>query len=365
MVSQWRSCHWSSRSSPSWPRIQVASSLAAVSCGRSGAAYSGEDHYIHVYVSQIRKKLAAADPDGELSDLSSPNRAWATGCGSRPRLERSLSDSGARTAPLPLGRGPHRRDMAYPMATIPPAYRGRSTRMSRTCTWSVRDRSHRRAGRRVTLVGLRGAERTPAAGPGARRGGWTHRARDLAAGWPRLRHRGREPPMTETSEADAAHDRAHELRQLRPVQGRLAGDQYVRVVEPFARTFRREAPGHLIASERVLEPRGSWPRHRIAASGGDWPPDCERSGARRAGWPGQGPGGVRLRQHLLIGLCHRGDHASPGAGRRRAGAHHAVDHRHRHRARGGGHQLSADHSGLPQRRWVVHRGVRQPRAGRD
>lgn len=34
-----------------------------------GEAYSGEDHYIHVYVSQIRKKLAAADPDGELSDL--------------------------------------------------------------------------------------------------------------------------------------------------------------------------------------------------------------------------------------------------------------------------------------------------------
>jgi two-component system KDP operon response regulator KdpE len=34
-----------------------------------GEAYSGEDHYIHVYVSQIRKKLAAADPDGELGDL--------------------------------------------------------------------------------------------------------------------------------------------------------------------------------------------------------------------------------------------------------------------------------------------------------
>jgi two-component system KDP operon response regulator KdpE len=34
-----------------------------------GEAYSGEDHYIHVYVSQIRKKLAAADPDGELADL--------------------------------------------------------------------------------------------------------------------------------------------------------------------------------------------------------------------------------------------------------------------------------------------------------
>jgi two-component system KDP operon response regulator KdpE len=34
-----------------------------------GEAYSGEDHYIHVYVSQIRKKLAASDPDGGLADL--------------------------------------------------------------------------------------------------------------------------------------------------------------------------------------------------------------------------------------------------------------------------------------------------------
>jgi two-component system KDP operon response regulator KdpE len=34
-----------------------------------GEAYRGEDHYIHVYVSQIRKKLAAANPEGDLTDL--------------------------------------------------------------------------------------------------------------------------------------------------------------------------------------------------------------------------------------------------------------------------------------------------------
>jgi two-component system, OmpR family, KDP operon response regulator KdpE len=34
-----------------------------------GEAYSGEDHYIHVYVSQIRKKLAAADHTGGLANL--------------------------------------------------------------------------------------------------------------------------------------------------------------------------------------------------------------------------------------------------------------------------------------------------------
>ena len=30
---------------------------------------SGEDHYVHVYVSQIRKKLAAADHTGGLANL--------------------------------------------------------------------------------------------------------------------------------------------------------------------------------------------------------------------------------------------------------------------------------------------------------
>ena len=30
-----------------------------------GTAYSDEAHYVHVYVSQIRRKLEAADPDGD------------------------------------------------------------------------------------------------------------------------------------------------------------------------------------------------------------------------------------------------------------------------------------------------------------
>lgn len=34
-----------------------------------GEAYASEDHYVHVYLSQLRKKLAAADPTGELADL--------------------------------------------------------------------------------------------------------------------------------------------------------------------------------------------------------------------------------------------------------------------------------------------------------
>jgi two-component system, OmpR family, KDP operon response regulator KdpE len=34
-----------------------------------GQAYQAENHYIHVYVSKLRRKLAAADPEGELHDL--------------------------------------------------------------------------------------------------------------------------------------------------------------------------------------------------------------------------------------------------------------------------------------------------------
>ena len=34
-----------------------------------GTAYSDEAHYVHVYVSQIRRKIAALDPDGSLAGL--------------------------------------------------------------------------------------------------------------------------------------------------------------------------------------------------------------------------------------------------------------------------------------------------------
>ncbi len=34
-----------------------------------GEAYQGEDSYVYVHVSQLRRKLAAADPDGSLRDL--------------------------------------------------------------------------------------------------------------------------------------------------------------------------------------------------------------------------------------------------------------------------------------------------------
>jgi amino acid transporter len=49
---------------------------------------------------------------------------------------------------------------------------------------------------------------------------------------------------------------------MRPVRGSLPGNRYIRVIQPFSDEFRRRAPGHLIASERVLEPEG--PMGRVA-----------------------------------------------------------------------------------------------------
>ena len=50
-----------------------------------GAAYDDESHYIHVYVSQLRRKLANADPDGCLADLF----VAEPGVGYRVRVARS------------------------------------------------------------------------------------------------------------------------------------------------------------------------------------------------------------------------------------------------------------------------------------
>lgn len=55
-------------------RVLIAHAGRLVTRGRLlravwGEAYQSEDHYIHVYVSQLRRKLAAADPEGSLAGL--------------------------------------------------------------------------------------------------------------------------------------------------------------------------------------------------------------------------------------------------------------------------------------------------------
>jgi two-component system KDP operon response regulator KdpE len=55
-------------------KVLVANGGRVVTRGRllravCGTDYAVEGHYLHVYIGQIRRKLAAADPDGTLSDL--------------------------------------------------------------------------------------------------------------------------------------------------------------------------------------------------------------------------------------------------------------------------------------------------------
>ena len=47
-----------------------------------------------------------------------------------------------------------------------------------------------------------------------------------------------------------------DLQRLQEVRGRRAGDRYIKIIQPFSEEFRREASGHLVASERVLRPSG-------------------------------------------------------------------------------------------------------------
>ena len=55
-------------------KVLLANAGRVVTSGRLlravwGTAYAQEGHYLHVYIGQIRRKLAAADPEGALADL--------------------------------------------------------------------------------------------------------------------------------------------------------------------------------------------------------------------------------------------------------------------------------------------------------
>ena len=156
-----------------------------------------------------------------------------------------------------------------------------------------------------------------------------------------------------------------ELRERTERRGRLPGDRYVKVIEPFGEQFRRRASGHLIASEQVLRPVGMAGRTadmvRRVLIGQRIPTGKRGPRAHRAY---QRACHLRLGQHLVIRLRHRGDHARPGPGRgRRPGADAAAHGRDRGGAGDRGDQLPADDPRLPQRRRLVHRGQRQPGRG--
>ena len=58
-----------------------------------GEAYQGEDSYVYVHVSQLRRKLAAADPDGRAA-RPDRHRARASAIASGPELVRPTASDG-------------------------------------------------------------------------------------------------------------------------------------------------------------------------------------------------------------------------------------------------------------------------------
>jgi len=66
-------------------------------------------------------------------------------------------------------------------------------------------------------------------------------------------------PSASTKRGEPRHERdaqLHpELEWKEQLRGSQPGNRYVRIVRPYAREFKRRAPGHLVATERVLEPR--------------------------------------------------------------------------------------------------------------
>ncbi|MCL4535279.1 MAG: APC family permease [Chloroflexi bacterium] len=78
--------------------------------------------------------------------------------------------------------------------------------------------------------------------PGAEPGGQSPRLDDPVGQRQEPRHIGTEAPL--------------DVREMRPMRGRLPGTRYVRVTRSSAGGFERRGPGRLVATERVLRPRG-------------------------------------------------------------------------------------------------------------
>ncbi|MDP2936566.1 MAG: APC family permease [Dehalococcoidia bacterium] len=66
------------------------------------------------------------------------------------------------------------------------------------------------------------------------------------------------PEASQEPERVPTQDRpSPDLQEKSLLSGHKPGSHYVRIVRPFSREFSRQAPGHLVATERVLAPRGA------------------------------------------------------------------------------------------------------------
>ena len=86
-----------------------------------GTAYSDESHYLHVYVSRLRRKLAAADPSGEAGDLIQAEPGVGYRFRETPRATEAARADPERLAPAASGSCRHAivRDVTEPRRGLP------------------------------------------------------------------------------------------------------------------------------------------------------------------------------------------------------------------------------------------------------
>ena len=146
--------------------------------GRLGHGLRRRGHYLHVYVSRLRRKLAAADPTGATRDLivAEPGVGYRIAEADRPRrLERLLSVDEPCRGPLPLGgfvrwrhgQRPTRHRFRVRSTRPPGSARSRSRRSTPRSSSSLRGAAVARSPDRPA----RSPMPSPGSGAGARPGG--------------------------------------------------------------------------------------------------------------------------------------------------------------------------------------------------
>jgi amino acid transporter len=88
----------------------------------------------------------------------------------------------------------------------------------------------------------------------------TARELDLDMSGPRAARLAAPPPVTVKPPRRPSPRAQADLQGMQPLQGRHAGDRYVRVVRQHTDDFRFVAPGHLVATRDALEARGGFGR---------------------------------------------------------------------------------------------------------
>ena len=251
-----------------------------------GTAYADEAHYVHVYVSQIRRKLAAADPAGELAGLivAEPGVGYRVRAArTRTDPERSLSAAAVELAAASWGPGAmlgawkssiDRRspDRASRPGERRPGAGVSAQRETRQVRAASRDRRRGPADPRSGSCVCSMANRRCAWSPSSTR--WRRAPASCSSGGS-----GRAAAWTSSSGPREPEPLVSVRTEL--LHGRKPGDRRVRVERPDSRYFRYAGPGVVVARPAASEPAhrasGAPPSPRAGPCSGDRSPRPRRS----------------------------------------------------------------------------------------